>query len=89
MRRRSMVWKMRFAVALACIACVAPSCFPEEGPNLRTYFRDYIGLSDSQIAAIRNGQAFAKTLHSRTPAEIFVFGAVHIDVAPDKYLEFA
>jgi hypothetical protein len=48
----------------------------QTNPNLQTYFEDYIGLTDEQIAAIRGGQAFAKNLHSRMADEIFVFGAV-------------
>jgi hypothetical protein len=43
--------------------------------ELQNYFRDSIGLSREQIADIQNGKAVAKVLKSRTPAEIFVFGA--------------
>lgn len=52
----------------------ATPCFSQTNPKLQTYFKDYIGLSENQIAAVRGGQAVAKTLHSRTPEEIFVFG---------------
>ena len=58
-------------------------------PWLQTYFKEYIGLSDGQIAAIRGGQAIAKTLHSRTPDEVFVFGAIYINAAPESYLKFS
>jgi hypothetical protein len=51
----------------------------QTNPELQTYFKDYIGLKDDQIAAIRSGQAVAKNLHSRTPDEIFVFGAVYVN----------
>jgi hypothetical protein len=57
--------------------------------DLQTYFTEYIGLSQEQIAAIRSGQAVAKTLTSRIPAEIFVFGAIYINAAPGSYLKFA
>jgi hypothetical protein len=53
------------------------------------FFREYVGLNDDQIAAIRNGKAIAKIVESRTPDEVFVFGAVYVESTPDKYLEFA
>jgi len=57
--------------------------------ELQNYFRDSIGLSQEQIADIRNGKAVAKVLKSRTPAEIFVFGAVYIKATPDNYVKLA
>jgi len=53
------------------------------------FFREYVGLNDDQIAAILNGKAIAKIVESRTPDEVFVFGAVHVESTPDKYLKFA
>jgi len=53
------------------------------------FFREYVGLNDDQIAAIRNGKAIAKIVESRTPDEVFVFGAVYVQSTPDKYLKFA
>ena len=79
----------QLALLLVMISGGAAPCFPQTNPNLQTYFKDYIGLSDEQIATIRSGQAFAKTLHSRTPDEIFVFGAVYINAAPESYLKFS
>jgi hypothetical protein len=52
------------------------SAASQTSAELQNYFRDSIGLSQEQIADIRNGKAVAKVLKSRTPAEIFVFGAV-------------
>jgi hypothetical protein len=80
---------LRIAVWLVLIAGVASPCFPQTNPNLQTYFKDYVGLSEEQIASIRSGQAFAKTLHSRKPEEIFVFGAVYIHAAPETYLKLS
>jgi len=79
----------RLVLPLAFISVAAAPSFPQSNPSLRSYFKDDIGLSDDQIAAIRNGQAVAKTLHSRTPDEIFVFGAVYIQAAPESYLKFS
>jgi hypothetical protein len=53
------------------------------------FFREYVGLNDEQISAIRNGKAIAKIVESRTLDEVFVFGAVYVESTPDKYLKFA
>ena len=53
------------------------------------FFREYVGLNDGQIAAIRSGKALAKIVESRTPDEVFVFGSVYVESTPDKYLKFA
>jgi hypothetical protein len=55
----------------------------------RTFFRDQIGLSDDQIATIDGGRAVVKMLPSKTPAEVFIFGAMHVNAAPEDYLKFA
>src|SRR5215469_4098045 len=62
---------------------------PGQNPEPFKFFREYVGLNDDQIAAIRNGKAIAKTLESRTPDEVFVFGSVYVESTPDKYLQFA
>jgi hypothetical protein len=81
---------LRIAVWLVFISAAgALPCFSQTNPNLQTYFKDYVGLTDQQIASIRGGQAFAKTLHSRTSQEIFVFGAVYISAAPESYLKLS
>jgi hypothetical protein len=88
--RRTLMRRMtQLALSLVLISGGAAPCFPQTNPNLHSYFKDDIGLSDDQIAAIRGGQAVAKTLHSRTPDEIFVFGAVYIHAAPESYLKFS
>jgi hypothetical protein len=61
----------------------------ETAPELRTFFRTQMGLSDNQIATIARGTAVAKVLPSKTPAEIFVFGAVFVKAAPEEYLKLA
>jgi hypothetical protein len=70
-------------------AATAPPGLAQANPNLQTYFRDYVGLTDDQIASVRSGQAITKILPSRTPAEIFLFGAIYIDSTPDGYLELS
>jgi hypothetical protein len=53
------------------------------------FFREVVGLSDDQIRDVRGGKAIAKVLESRTPDEVFVFGAVYINSAPERYLSLA
>jgi hypothetical protein len=53
------------------------------------FFRDYVGLKEDQIAAIRTGKAVAKVVESRTPDEVFVFGSVYVQSTPEKYLKLA
>jgi hypothetical protein len=61
----------------------------QSNPDLETFFRQNIGLSEDQIAAIRSGQAVTKALPPRTPAEVLLFGAVYIRVTPETYFQFA
>src|SRR6478752_5111371 len=56
-------------------------------PN--SFFHDFVGLSNDQIAAIRKGKAIAKILDSRTPDEVFVFGSVYVESTPERYLRLA
>ncbi len=53
------------------------------------FFRDYVGLKDDQITAIRNGKPVAKVVESRTPDEVFVFGSVYVQSTPEQYLKLA
>jgi len=69
-------------------ACALPGS-SQTTPDLQTFFRQDIGLSPDQIAAIQNGEPVAKNLPSREPAEVFLFGAIYIHTAPEKYLQFA
>jgi len=76
-------------IVLGLIAATPLPGFCQSNPDLQTFFRQNIGLSQDQIAAIRNGKPVAKTLPSRMPSEVFLFGAVYIHAAPESYLKFA
>jgi hypothetical protein len=80
---------LRVVVLLALISAVVSFSLSQANPDLRTYFKEYIGLSDDQIAAIRSGDAVTKNLRSRTADEIFVFGAVYIKAEANSYLKFS
>jgi hypothetical protein len=83
----------RTAVAAgALLIIIFASAVPglcQASPDLLSFFRQDIGLSDDQIAAISSGRPVAKALDSRTPAEVFLLGAVYINASPDAYYRFA
>ncbi len=58
-------------------------------PEPYTFFQQYIGLKDDQIASIEQGKAVAQVLPTPAPSEVVVFGAVHINAAPEDYLKVA
>ena len=87
-----MLTGVQFARAL--LAVLLLSLVQASGSNAQNvepfkFFRDYIGLKEDQIAAIRNGKAVAKVIESRTPDEVFVFGSVYVQSTPEKYLKLA
>ncbi|MGO8736008.1 MAG: hypothetical protein ACLQVM_24805 [Terriglobia bacterium] len=85
-----MIRKVTLAAALlVLIAVAAVSGNAQPNPDLQTFFRKNIGLSEDQIAAIRSGQAVTTALPPRTPAEVLLFGAVYIHAAPEAYFQFA
>lgn len=77
------------ATVLLVTATIVPPAFSQTNPDLQTFFTQNIGLSQDQITAIQNGQPVTKTLPSRTPAEVFLFGAVYIHAAPESYVKVA
>jgi hypothetical protein len=74
------------AVALLLIAPVTKAQGPDEPHR---FFREFVGLNEDQIGAIRSGKAVAKVVESRTPDEVFVFGSVYVQASPEKYIELA
>src|ERR1700747_3409522 len=53
------------------------------------FFRNYVGLHEDQITAIRSGKAVARIVESRTPDEVFIFGSVYVRSTPEEYLKLA
>jgi hypothetical protein len=87
-----MLIKMRFPemlfAAVLLLFVQPPVCNAQDVEPFK-FFRDYVGLHEDQITAIRNGKAVAKIVESRTPDEVFVFGAVYVKSTPEKYLKLA
>lgn len=74
------------AIALLLIAPVTKGQDPGEPSR---FFREFVGLNEDQIGAIRSGKAVAKVVESRSPDEVFVFGSVYVEASPEKYVELA
>ena len=80
---------LRIAALLAFFEAITPPGFAQSNPKLQTFLRQNIGLNPDQIAAVGNGQPVTKALPSRTPDEVFLFGAVYIHASADAYLRYA
>jgi len=80
---------IQITALLGAIAAVSAPCVSQRNSNVETFFQQNIGLTQDQIAAIGMGQTVTKALPSRTPAEVFLFGAVYIHAASEAYLQFA
>jgi hypothetical protein len=83
--------RVQFALAFLSILLLSGMGLgaSDQGPEPSKFFREYVGLNDGQIAAIRRGQAIAKILESPTPDEVFVFGSVYVESTPEDYLNLA
>lgn len=84
--------RMRIRSAALLVVMLLPlfAVWPQgnEG-TVEQFFREYIGLNNDQITEIRGGKAVARILESRTPDEVFVFGAVYVRSTPEDYLRLA
>lgn len=91
---------MNGSLILALLCCISllphsPSTvalFPEttdEAEEPFPFFRQYVGLNEEEITAIRNGKPVAKVLNSPTADQVFVFGAVYVRSNPENYLKLA
>ena len=88
----TMLHRIRFSRLFPALLLLSLAHLPSsnaQNVELSKFFRDYVGLKDDQIAAIRNGKAVAKVVESRTPDEVFVFGSVYVRSTADKYLKLA
>ena len=81
---------MRGSIATAVLLVLL--LFPFDGGGIQAtdnlaepnrFFRDFIGLNEDQIRAIREGKAIAKILDSPTADQVFVFGSVYINSTPE------
>jgi hypothetical protein len=78
------------APALFLSVAIAAAALPsraQANPRLQAFFRDNIGLSPDQIAEIQTGKPVVVALQPRSPAEVFLFGAVYVHAAPESYMQ--
>src|SRR5215472_9276695 len=78
---------IRISLCAVVIPWAGPACHSHTTPELFSFFQKNIGLSGDQIVLIGKGSAVAKALPSRSPGEIVLFGAVHVDAVPENYLQ--
>lgn len=83
MLRRTMVVLLVF-VALYSAREVAA----QTSASAQAYFQK-LGLSPDQVNSIKSGQAVATSLNTRNGDEMFIFGAIFVNAAPEAYLKFA
>jgi len=77
------------AALLGLIAAASRPATSQSNPNLETFFRQNVALSEDQIAAIHSGQPVVKPLSPRTPAEVLLFGVIHIHATAEAYFQYA
>lgn len=88
MRRKFLISTLIPLIPLVA-ALVVRSRAADQPRQPETFFREYVGLNDDQIASVRHGKALAKVIESRTPDQVFVFGAVYVESTPENYLQLA
>jgi hypothetical protein len=69
-------------VGAALLFCVTGSGLCQIRPEPYTFFKQYMGLKDDQIANIGHGKAVAQVLPTSAPSEIVAFGAIYIKASP-------
>lgn len=85
-----MIREIKWLAALLALTCaVVLPVASQSNHDLQTFFQKNIGLGQDQISAIRSGKPITKTMPSRNPSEVFLFGAIYIHAAPDSYVHFA
>lgn len=80
-------WAVRTMAVGALLYCSMGLGLGQNRPEPYTFFKEYIGLKDDQIASIEVGKAVAKMLPTPDPSQIVVFGAIYINASPENYLK--
>jgi hypothetical protein len=80
---------MNWRAASMTLIFLAATCHSQTTEGLHTFFKQNIGLSDSEISDIDHGKSVAKVLNSPEPSQVFVFGAVFIKAQPSAYVRMA
>ena len=79
-----------FCITLPVVLLLLPTLIQADNPvEPYKFFREFAGLNEEQIAAIRSGKVVAKVVESPTPDEVYVFGSVYVEATPQSYLKLA
>jgi hypothetical protein len=82
--------RISFSITLPVVLLLLPTLIQTDTPNEPyKFFREFAGLNEEQITAIRSGKAVARVVGSSTPDEIYVFGSVYVEATPESYLKLA
>jgi hypothetical protein len=82
--------RISFSITLPVVLLLLPTLIQTDTPNEPyKFFREFAGLNEEQITAIRSGKAVARVVESSTPDEVYVFGSVYVEATPESYLKLA
>jgi hypothetical protein len=82
--------RISFCITLPVVLLFLPTLIQADTPNEPyKFFREFAGLNEEQITAIRSGKAVAKVVESPTPDEVYVFGSVYVEATPESYIKLA
>jgi hypothetical protein len=82
--------RISFSITLPVVLLLLPTLIQTDTPNEPyKFFREFAGLNEEQITAIRSGKAVARVVESPTPDEVYVFGSVYVEATPESYLKLA
>jgi len=82
-------WHFSIALSLLLLASGKSSAQSAQPFVLDEFLQEYPKLNAEQIHSVHSGKAVAVVIDSPTPDEVFVFGTVYIDAAPESYLQLA
>jgi hypothetical protein len=84
-------WRWPAAGLLAALLVCGAARFASGGAveEPENFFRQYVGLNDGEISSIHQGKPVAKIMDAPDADQVFVFGGVRIEAAPESYLKFA
>src|SRR2546422_3188246 len=85
--------KAAFCLSIAGSLLILPktttSVAGQQSFVLDKFLQQEVGLNGTQTAEVHRGKALATVVDSPTPAQVFVFGIVYVNGAPEKYLQLA
>ncbi len=79
-------WTVKMMGVGALLFSAMGSGLSQTHPEPYTFFKQYIGLKDEEIASIELGKAVEQVLPTPEPSEVVVFGAIYINASPEDYL---